>query len=143
MRYILLSIALILSLQLGSQTCNRLARKSVKEIAPFKFNGQLNKVVLSAGESAELSVVLKSNKKYRILVSGGRLVGDLNFKLYDRNKKLVFDNAKHDMAQSWDFIIQATQQYFIEVTYPGSDDGYKDYTNRGCVALVIGSLDNN
>lgn len=142
MKYFSLIAILFFALILESQTCNRLARKSVKDIAPFKFTGQLSKVMLSEGESAELSVIFKSDKKYRVLVNGGRLVSTLNFKLYDRNKKLVFDNAQHDMAQYWDFTVVGTQNYFIEVTYPSSSDGYKDYTNRGCVALVIGSLDN-
>lgn len=142
MKYFSFIFVLFFALNLESQTCNRLARKSVNDIAPFKFTGQLSKVMLSEGESAELSVVFKSDKKYRVLVNGGRLVGNLHFKLFDRNKKLVFDNAKHDMAQYWDFVVLATQNYFIEVTYPSASDGYKDYTNRGCVALVIGSLDN-
>lgn len=128
----------------GAQNCNRMAKKSVKELTPFRFNGTLNKVMLSEGESAELSIVLRGGKKYRILLNGaGRSSGKLRFKIYDRHQSLVFDNAKHDMAQAWDFNIGATQEYHIEVIYPSGDEGYNDTTMRGCVALAVGFLDNN
>lgn len=126
-----------------AQNCNRLAKRSVKNLEPFRFNGSLNKVLLSRGESAELSLILRGGKKYRILVDGGNVMGPLSFKIYDRHQTLVFDNSKHDMAQYWDFNIGATQEYHIVVTYPISDEGYSDITTRGCVALAVGFLDNN
>ncbi len=124
-----------------AQNCNRLAKRSVKNLEPFRFNGSLNKVLLSRGESAELSLILRGGKKYRILVDGGNVMGVLSFKIYDRHKTLVFDNSKHDMAQYWDFNIGATQEYHIVVTYPISNEGYNDVTTRGCVALAVGFLD--
>ena len=126
-----------------AQNCNRLAKRSIKNLEPFRFNGSLNKVLLSRGESAELSLILRGGKKYRILVDGGSVMGALSFKIYDRHQTLVFDNSKHDMAQYWDFSIGATQEYHIVVTYPISDKGYSDITTRGCVALAVGFLDNN
>lgn len=120
-----------------------MAKKSIKDLAPFRFNGTLNKVMLSEGESAELSLVLRGGKKYRILLNGGRTSGKLSFKIYDKFQSLVFDNSKHDMAQSWDFNIGATQEYHIVVSYPSGDEGYNDTTMRGCVALAVGFLDNN
>ena len=126
-----------------AQNCNRLAKRSVKNLEPFRFNGSLNKVLLSRGESAELSLILRGGKKYRILVDGGNVMGVLSFKIYDRHKTLVFDNSKHDMAQYWDFNIGATQEYHVVVTYPFSNEGYNDVITRGCVALAVGFLDNS
>ena len=121
-----------------------MAKKSIKELAPFRFNGSLNKVLLAEGESAELSLVLRGGKKYRILLNGGgKAAGKLSFKIYDRFQSLVFDNAKHDMAQSWDFNIGATQEYHVVVAYPSGNEGYNDTSMRGCVALAVGFLDNN
>ena len=126
-----------------AQNCNRMAKKTLKELDPFRFNGTLNKVLLSEGESAELSLVLRGGKKYRILLSGGRTVTKLGFKIYDQHQTLVFDNSKHDMAQSWDFKIGATQEYFVVVSYPEGKEGYNDTSMRGCVALAVGFLDDN
>ena len=121
-----------------------MAKKSIKELAPFRFNGSLNKVLLAEGESAELSLVLRGGKKYRILLNGGgKAAGKLSFKIYDRFQSLVFDNGKHDMAQSWDFNIGATQEYHVVVSYPSGNEGYNDTSMRGCVALAVGFLDNN
>jgi hypothetical protein len=127
----------------ASAQCRRMAKKTVKELAPFRFNGQLNSVVLAEGESAELNMVLRGGKKYRILTKGGRGIGKLSFVIYDRNKKVVFDNADHAMAQVWDFKNSATQNFTVEVKFPIGDEGYNDVTGRGCVALVVGFLDDN
>lgn len=127
----------------GAAQCRRMAKKSIKELAPFRFNGQLNSVILAEGESAELNMVLRGGKKYRILAKGGRGIGKLSFKIYDRNKKIVFDNSDHAMAQVWDFKNGATQNFTIEVKFPIGDEGYNDVTGRGCVALVVGFLDDN
>lgn len=120
-----------------------MAKKTLKGLDPFRFNGTLNKVLLSEGESAEVNIVLRGGKKYRILLNGGRTTLKLNFKIYDRHQTLVFDNAKHDMAQVWDFKIAATQQYSVVVTYPEGKQGYNDTSMRGCVALAVGFLDDN
>jgi len=143
LRNLIILTLILTSLFTGAQNCNRMAKKSVKDLAPFRFNGTLHKVQLSEGESAEVSLVLRGGKKYRILLNGGRASGKLNFKIYDRHQALVFDNAKHDNAQSWDFKIKATQEYHLVVTYPSGDEGYNDTTMRGCVALAVGFLDDN
>ena len=123
--------------------CKRMAKRAVKDLVPFRFNGQLSSVVLSEGESAELNIVFSGGKKYRILSKGGKGIGDLAIKIYDRKKVLVYDNADHAMAQVWDFENKATQNFTIEVKFPIGDEGYNDVTGRGCVALVIGYLQNN
>lgn len=127
----------------GDAQCRRMAKKTIKELAPFRFNGQLNSVILAEGESAELNIVFRGGKKYRVLTRGGRGIGKLGFKIYDREKKLVFDNEDHAMTQMWDFENEATQNFTIEVKFPMGDEGYNDVTGRGCVALVVGFLDNN
>lgn len=140
----LLLFALVFSIaQDGDAQCRRMAKKTIKELAPFRFNGQLNSVILAEGESAELNIVFRGGKKYRVLTKGGRGIGKLGFKIYDREKKLVFDNEDHAMAQMWDFENEATQNFTIEVKFPIGDEGYNDVTGRGCVALVVGFLDNN
>lgn len=137
-----LVLALTISSGVHAQ-CKRMAKKTVKSLAPFRFNGQLSSVILSEGESAELNIVFTGGKKYRILTQGGRGIGKLALKIYDRNRKLVFDNSDHEMAQMWDFENQATQNFTIEVQFPIGDEGYNDVTGRGCVALVVGFLKNN
>lgn len=135
-----LAFLLLISNGINSQTCNRLAKKSVKSLAPFRSNGNLNKVLLAEGESAELSMILRGGKKYRILVKGS--FDAMEIQIYDRLHTLVYDNTKHDMAQLWDFKINATQEYHIVVTAP-FDNGYSDGASRGCVALAVGFLDND
>jgi hypothetical protein len=137
-------IILAMSIPFSSNAqCKRMAKRAVKDLVPFRFNGQLSSVVLSEGESAELNIVFSGGKKYRILSKGGRGIGALAIKIYDRKKVLVYDNADHAMAQVWDFENKATQNFTIEVKFPITDEGYNDVTAGGCVAIVIGVLQNN
>jgi hypothetical protein len=137
-------IIFVMSISLDSNAqCKRMAKRATKDLAPFRFNGQLSSVVLSEGESAELNIVFSGGKKYRILTKGGKGIGDLAIKIYDRQHVLVYDNSEHEMSQVWDFENQATQNFTIEVRFPVGDEGYNDVTGRGCVALVIGFLQNN
>ena len=125
----------------GFAHCKRMAIACAKELTPFRFNGQLNQVVLTEGESAELNMIFQGGKKYRISACGGRFVKNLGLKLFDRNKQLIFDNADHNNAQYWDFENGATQNMTIEVKYPEGNEGYNDVTAGGCVALVVGFLE--
>lgn len=134
-----LIVALSISVE-GNAQCKHMAKQTIKSLTPFRFNGQLSSMILSEGESVELNIVFTGGKKYRVLTQGGRGIGKLALKIYDRNHKLVFDNTEHEMAQMWDFDNQVTQKFTIEIRFPMSDEGYNDVTGRGCVALVVGYL---
>ena len=120
--------------------CEKMAKSTIKNLFPFRFNGQLNSMVLSEGEIAELNIVFSGGIKYRILSKGGIGIGDLAIRIYDRKHVLVYDNADHSMAQIWDFENKATQNFTIEVKFPIGDEGYNAVTGRGCVAIAIGYL---
>ena len=120
--------------------CSKMAKSAIKNLFPFRSNGQLNIMVLSEGEIVELNIVFSGGIKYRILSKGGVGIGDLAIKIYDRKHVLVYDNADHSMAQVWDFKNKTTQNFTIEVKFPVGDDGYNTVTGRGCVALAVGYL---
>ena len=80
----------------------------------------------------------EQNTEY--FLKGGVGIGDLFIKIYDRKHVLVYDNA---MAQVWDFENKATQNFTLIVKFPIEVEEYNNVTGRGCIALVIGYLQNN
>ena len=122
--------------------CAKAAKSAIKNLFPFRSNSQLNIMVLSEGEIAELNIVFSGGVKYRILAKGGIGIGDLAIKIYDRAHVLVYDNADHSMTQVWDFENKTTQKFTIEVKFPVGDEGYNTVTGRGCVVLAVGYLQN-
>ncbi len=127
----------------SASQCEKIAKSAIKDLFPFRFNGQLSNVVLSEGESVKLNIVFSGGTKYRILSKGGVGIGDLSIKIYDRKDVLVYDNADHAMAQVWDFENKATQNFTLIVNFPIEVEEYNNITGKGCIALVIGYLQNN
>lgn len=54
----------------STSQCERIAKSAIKDLFPFRFNGQLSNVVLSEVESAKLNIVFSGGTKYRILSKG-------------------------------------------------------------------------
>ncbi len=108
-------------------------------MAPYIYTGQLNSVEMSEGESAELNITFYAGQEYRVIVCGSSVLGELNFNILDKDRKAIFNNKYHKNSQSWDFKVNATEEYIIEIIVPKS----KSYrvaamNNMGCVAILTG-----
>jgi hypothetical protein len=72
-----------------------------------------------------------------LAVCNDERLGDVNFKVLRKDSSVVFDSKKFGNPKSWDFTVNSTQQYFIEVFVPNS----KNKTNldeMGCVSVLAG-----
>ena len=68
------------------------------------------------------------------------MIGDVQFKIFDTKKNLVFDKAKSTDKSYWDFISNSTQQLIIQITVP--EELPKDeIVKTGCVTILVGFLD--
>lgn len=130
----------LLSLNLNGQ-CKRLVKKTIPELAPFVFNGQLNNVVLTEGESAELYVVFQSDVEYRILTCGDKFFRYVRFVVKDEEGNIFFDSEQNENASSWDFQLTTTQTLIVQVSVPIDESGSSDMAYRGCVGVLIGYVD--
>ena len=122
----------------GFAQCKGFTKKAcIPGLAPFIHNGQMNSTILLAGEKAELQMIFYSGQDYRLMVCAQAILGDVSFRLLDKNKKVVFNSKEEDYVQFWDFNVVSTQQFSIEVDVPQSSSSTQLVEN-GCVSVLVG-----
>lgn len=124
----------------ASAQCNAFTKKKcIPTLKPFQHNGLLNSVSLSPGETASLEMTFYIDTEYRIAVCNDDRLGEVAFKVTRKDGSVVFDSNKFGNPKSWDFTVNSTQQYIIEVIVPKS----KNKTNLeelGCVSVLAGYM---
>ncbi len=134
---------LFLTVVLGASTaalaqCNGFTKKKcIPLLAPFIHNGQLNSASFMPGENAELLMSFYSGQEYRLLISGQEVLGNIQFKVMDSDRKLLYDNKEHGNVKYWDFNVKSTQQLIVEVIVPEQKVD-NNLTQSGCVAVLVG-----
>ena len=122
----------------GFSQCKNIAKKQcLPKLSPFVHNGQVNSTVLLAGQTAELEITLNSGMDYRILVCAAEVLGKAFFKLVDTDKNVVFNSKDSNVPEFWDFNVQSTQQFTLEVSVPESSSP-NDIVPSGCVSVLVG-----
>jgi hypothetical protein len=117
--------------------CNAFTKKKcMPGLSPYVHNGQLNSAALNAGETAELELTFYSGQEYRVLICAQEILGDVYYKLKDKNNKVVYD-SKEQRSNTFDFNVKSTQQLMLEVIVPASNAPNKLNIN-GCVSVLIG-----
>ncbi|MCK4662404.1 MAG: hypothetical protein KAT68_06040 [Bacteroidales bacterium] len=133
--FILVSIPTI-----GMSQCKGFTKKTcVPKIKPYIYNGQLNSALLNEGDVAELLLTFYGSQEYRLVVCCQDILGQVEFKLLDTERNVIFNNADHNYIDSWDFVSSSTQQLIVEVTIPESNSGGSTVVS-GCVSILVGFL---
>jgi len=107
------------------------------ELDKYTHDGNYHAAVLVEGEEAELYKTFYSDMEYRVAISGEDKLPDVEFKVLDTNKNVLYSNKDSDYAKTWDFKLEASQQLKIvikvnTVSNPG------DTPTSGCVAIMFG-----
>jgi hypothetical protein len=125
----------------ASAQCKGFAKKICKlELLPYIHDGNYHAAILSEGEEAELYKTFYSGQSYRLAVCGSDALPDVEFKVIDAYKNVLYDNTQHNNARVWDFEVQASQQLKIMVRVPTSNT-QTEYPQSGCVAIMFGFKD--
>jgi hypothetical protein len=118
--------------------CKSFAKKICKlELIPYIHDGNYHAAILTEGEEAELYKTFYNGQNYRIAICGTDALPDIEFKVVDAYKNVLFDNREHNNARIWDFNLESSQQLKIEVKVPVSGKE-KEYPASGCVAIMFG-----
>ncbi len=133
-----LLILLILTISFsGVYSQKRFVRnKCLPVLKPYVYNGQLNSANLAEGDIAELLLTFYAGQDYRILVCSQEVLGNVEFKLFDTNKNLIFSNKDHDYINYWDFTSNTTQQLIVRVKVPKQEDS--EIKQSGYVSILVG-----
>lgn len=130
----------ILSNNVSAQ-CKGFAKKICKlELIPYIHDGNYHAAILTEGEEAELYKTFYSGQDYRLAICGSDALPDIEFKVVDAYKNVLYDNTEHNMSRVWDFKLEASQQLKITVRVPNNNIE-SEYPASGCVAIMFGFLD--
>ena len=122
----------------GISQCKKFTKKNcVPQLENYTYNGQLNSAVLQEGDMAELLLTFYGGQDNRLLICSQEILGNVEFKVYDLEKNLLFDNTEHDFVKLWDFESTSTQQLAVLVKVP-KGDSVEDMVQSGCVTILVG-----
>jgi hypothetical protein len=118
--------------------CKAFAKKvCLPELGTYTHDGNYHAVVLAEGEEAELYKTFYSGMDYRVAITGEDKLPDIEFKLLDANKIVLYSNKAANFAKIWDFKLQSSQQLKLVVKISSSAKP-GDTPSSGCVAIMFG-----
>ena len=94
-------------------------------------DGQQYISLISGNQIAEFNVLFYGGNTYRI-ISGGKNKQKLNFIIYDKNRKPLYNNADFNNTPYWDIQFESTIECFIEAKLVNQEN------NSGFAVLLIG-----
>ena len=119
--------------------CKAFAKKvCLPELGAYIHDGNYHAAILVEGEEAELYKTFYSDIDYRVAICGEDKLPDIEFKILDSNKNVLYTNKKDaTYAKTWDFKLQSSQQLklIVKVTsfnQPGETPA------SGCVSIMFG-----
>ena len=122
--------------------CKRFTKKNcLPSLKPFTHNGKLTAAVFNPGETADLEMTFNAGKEYRVLVCSQELIGQVQFKVLDKTRKILFESEEGEENPFWDFKVKTTQQLIIQITVPEQEDQKNrlaQLTPNGCVSIMVG-----
>ena len=135
------TLLVMLPLAVNAQ-CKGFAKKLCKvELDPYIHDGNYHAAILTIGEEAELYKTFYSDTDYRISVCGSDALPDIEFRVIDSDRNVLYNNKSKDYLRTWDFRLETSQQLKIFVKVPAAEGMPEDVVS-GCVAIMFGFQEN-
>lgn len=120
--------------------CKGFARRICKlDLENFIHDGNYHAAVLTEGEEAELYKTFYSGHNYRIAICGSDVLPDIEFKVMDIQRNVLYTNRNNNFSNTWDFRLESSQQLMISLTVLRNNPGEEPAS--GCVAILFGLSD--
>jgi hypothetical protein len=118
--------------------CKSFAKKvCIPELGAYTHDGNYHAAILVEGEEAELYKTFYSDMEYRVSICGEEKLPDVEFRVLDANKNVLYSNKDANYAKTWDFKLQSSQQLKIVVKV-NSFNKPGETPASGCVAIMFG-----
>jgi hypothetical protein len=134
----ILALLLAVATANADAQCKAFAKKvCIPELGAYTHDGNYHAAVLVEGEEAELYKTFYSDMEYRVSVCGEDKLPEVEFRVLDANKNVLYSNKDANYAKTWDFKLQSSQQLKIVIKVntfnkPGETPA------SGCVAIMFG-----
>ncbi|HLN56502.1 MAG TPA: hypothetical protein VK207_10940 [Bacteroidales bacterium] len=133
-----LALFLLVAIQGADAQCKAFAKKvCLPELGTYTHDGNYHAAILVEGEEAELYKTFYSDMEYRLAICGEDKLPQVEFRVLDANKNVLYSNKDKNYAKTWDFKLQASQQLKIVVKV-SSFNKPGDAPASGCVAIMFG-----
>jgi hypothetical protein len=120
--------------------CKAFAKKvCLPELGSYTHDGNYHAAILVEGEEAELYKTFYSDMEYRVAICGEEKLPDVEFKILDSNKNVLYTNKDKDgkYAKTWDFKLQSSQQLKLVIKV-SSFNRTGETPASGCVSIMFG-----
>jgi hypothetical protein len=134
----ILTLLLVLTTLNVDAQCKGFAKKvCIPELGAYTHDGNYHAAILVEGEEAELYKTFYSDMEYRVSVCGEDKLPEVEFKVLDANKNVLYSNKDNKYARTWDFKLQSSQQLKMVVKV-NSISPAGEMPASGCVAIMFG-----
>ncbi len=118
--------------------CKAFAKKDcLPKLNPYTHDGNYHAAVLVEGEEAELYKTFYSDMEYRVAVIGESKLSNVEFRILDENKNVLYSNKDNNYVKTWDFKLESSKQLKLVVkVIPFNKPG--DVPVSGCVSIMFG-----
>ena len=118
--------------------CKAFAKKDcLPSLSGYTHDGNYHAAVLVEGEEAELYKTFYSDMEYRVAIVGEDKLPEVEFRVLDANKNVLYSNKDKNFAKTWDFKLQSSQQLKLVVKVSSFNQA-GDTPASGCVAIMFG-----
>jgi len=118
--------------------CKAFAKKvCLPELGTYTHDGNYHAAVLVEGEEAELYKTFYSDMEYRVAICGEDKLPNIEFRVLDSDKNVLYSNKDANFAKTWDFKLESSQQLKLVVKV-SSFNKPGDTPASGCVAIMFG-----
>jgi hypothetical protein len=118
--------------------CKAFAKKvCLPELGTYTHDGNYHAAILVEGEEAELYKTFYSDMDYRVAICGEDKLPNIEFRILDASKNVLYSNKESNFAKTWDFKLQSSQQLKLVVKV-SSFNQPGDTPASGCVAIMFG-----
>lgn len=124
-----------------SQCKNFTKKEGFPALAPYTHNGQLTSAKFIPGDEAELEMTFNGGNDYRVLIVSQEMLGDVELKILDKTRKVLFTSKPGDEKPHWDFRVKSTQQLIIQVKVAEMDKVSTNIVPEGCISILTGFRD--
>jgi hypothetical protein len=118
--------------------CKAFAKKiCLPELGSYTHDGNYHAAILVEGEEAELYKTFYSDMDYRVAICGEEKLPNIEFKVLDANKNVLYSNKDANYAKTWDFKLQSSQQLKLIIKV-NSFNKPGETPASGCVSIMFG-----
>jgi len=133
----ILALLLIASVKVDAQ-CKAFAKKvCLPELGSYTHDGNYHAAVLVEGEEAELYKTFYSDMDYRVAICGEDKLPNIEFRIMDSNKNVLYSNKDNNYSRTWDFKLQSSQQLKLVVKVTSFNQA-GDTPASGSVSIMFG-----